>query len=83
METHMNSDNNSISRLLVLGTVICISVLLLSGNFTEQYVPADTASETTDVKDGDREVSCDPFGYYNGKWNLWEFIGDSVSSLFQ
>lgn len=24
----------------------------------------------------------DPPGYLDGKWNLWEFIGDSISSFF-
>lgn len=30
---------------------------------------------------GEGEVYVEPFGYFMGEWNLWEFIGDSIAAL--
>ncbi len=52
------------------------ALLTLFGTFIyedgEKYLPASTF-ETE---------SSEPFGYFRGKWNFWEFVGDSVRSLF-
>ena len=64
----------------VIGTVFCVLTLILSCRDITMTVPVSTESEM--INDGDN-VTADPFGYLNGKWNLWEYIGDSVSSMFQ
>ncbi len=30
---------------------------------------------------GEGHASAEPFGYFMGEWNLWEFIGDSIAAL--
>lgn len=75
----------TIRTFALFGTVICLLTFLLSsfGGDTEEIIPVSTETECDGVNDGDSEASVDPFGYFNGKWNLWEYIGDSVSSLIQ
>ena len=28
-----------------------------------------------------RDTAAEPFGYMNGKWNLWEYLGDVMADL--
>jgi hypothetical protein len=28
-----------------------------------------------------RDASAEPFGYMNGRWNLWEYLGDVMAEL--
>lgn len=28
-----------------------------------------------------RDTSAEPFGYMNGRWNLWEYLGDVMADL--
>lgn len=64
----------------VVGAIFCLVVLFFVCGEAEFAVPVSALNGS--VNDGDSAVA-DPFGYHNGKWSLWEYIGDSVSSLFQ
>ncbi len=81
-EAEVNPLNNNFSKLLIIGTLIITSTILLSAGFNEGYTFVSSI-QPNDISNGDSAVNSDPFGYYMGKWNLWEYIGDSVSSLFQ
>ena len=66
--------------VFAVGTVICITATALFGNIRVKYT---TVSAITDDvhSEAEKNTAVDPFGYFNGEWNLWEFIGDSFSSL--
>ena len=33
------------------------------------------------LRENIRNASGEPFGYMNGRWNLWEYLGDVMASL--
>ncbi len=71
--------SRSTDILMIFGTVVCTMTVVLMLNPSSKkkdamYV-ADIFSENSE------DTSGEPFGYFRGSWNLWEFIGDSVSSL--
>ncbi len=63
------------------GTASDHAVPVMSGAVTE----APDAQDFTDVRELLREnvrhASGEPFGYMNGSWNLWEYLGDVMASL--
>jgi len=63
-----------LSRFFKLSAVLCLITLFLccSYNSEELYIPVSISSATTD-----------PDGYLNGKWNIWEFIGDFFSGILE
>ena len=65
-------------RLISIG-----SLILIVGIFTLR-IPitkyTEAMSEVTTHSESENAI-VEPFGYYDGKWNLWEYIGDLVSSL--
>ena len=51
----------------------------ITEEFTEQE---ESARETLRKAVRDAAVtSGEPFGYVNGKWNLWEYLGDMMAAL--
>ena len=77
-------NNSSLFFMTVLtGTLISTFFLLVSDYRADSRNEAVPASVTYTDESEKEDVSSDPFGYFNGKWNLWEFIGDSAASLFQ
>lgn len=53
---------------------------------SNEYVAAmlgldDHAAAKKEQLEDSRMTVIEPFGYFNGEWNLWEYIGDSLSSL--
>ncbi len=68
---------------LLIGIVLCVATLLFSVSSSSYGDKAVTVSgQPSHGETAENEgTSADPFGYFRGEWNLWEFIGDSVSSL--
>ena len=64
--------------VVLIGGTMVGSVFILNSNSRNEYI---TVSNTTETNDGDQVISSEPYGYFSGKWNLWEYIGDFVSTL--
>ena len=47
-----------------------------------EYVAVMLGVENADASGTSVALTEEPPGYLDGKWNLWEFIGDSISSFF-
>ena len=79
----MSGNTEKVKYFILVCTAICV-ITLLCGNNNGKIGVLEVSTVTDDVySDSDSEVSVDPFGYFNGEWNLWEYIGDSVSSFFE
>lgn len=63
--------------LLAAGCAAVIFTLAISAKSTF----GEEIAVTTSAYIGDKEAIAEPFGYFMGEWNLWEFIGDSIASL--
>lgn len=75
---------SNIKLLILLGIFVCLLTVVLCADCRTPYAQAAYASadDSADEIYND-EVSVDPFGYFNGRWNIWEYIGDTLASLFQ
>lgn len=63
---------------MTVGIIICLAIasLLKDPSYTE------ASSEFINKTDYSEDVSsAEPFGYLNGEWNIWEYIGDYFASL--
>ena len=67
-------------KILAIGTVICIVSTVFFSDMTPKYTSVSAITDENG-KTIEESATADPFGYFNGEWNLWEFIGDSFSSL--
>lgn len=47
-----------------------------------EYVAVMLGVEDADASGTSVALTEEPPGYLDGRWNLWEFIGDSISSFF-
>lgn len=74
-----NSELKNFRRLLWVGCALLALITATSNREKGQYAPvwAELGNSSED------DASAEPFGYFMGEWNLWEFIGDSVASLIQ
>lgn len=73
--------------------VLALGTALLTGFFLATVLPPEQASPTTveavpvmqlvreQVAAGEEPVLVEPFGTFQGQWNLWEYIGDLLWSL--
>lgn len=61
--------------LLVLGGVLICSLLFTGRSHSTAVEVVSNPSEYTESSGGE------PFGYFMGEWNLWEYIGDSLAHL--
>ena len=75
-------NGKAFSRFLKLSAVLCLITLFLCCNYNngEIYIPTSTV---TDTKNDSDVSSVDADGYLNGKWNIWEFIGDFFSGMLK
>lgn len=48
---------------------------------TEETLPADGENMKEFLRKSIRDTSAEPFGYMNGRWNLWEYLGDVMAEL--
>ena len=52
---------------------------------TSRYISVLSQTEeniqSTSIEAEKELTAAEPFGYFNGEWSLWEYIGDSVSSI--
>lgn len=64
--------------LLVLSAVLFLSTVIFQkpSRLTEQPLKVEVSASVDESL-----VSAEPFGYFMGEWNLWEFIGDSIAAL--
>lgn len=76
-KTANKSELTNFKRILIIGVAVVLSLAVISVNEKEEYVTVSAG-----VSHGEQDdTSAEPFGYLNGEWNLWEYIGDTVSSL--
>ena len=61
---------------------------ILNGNaipvmstFGEETASADGEELRELLRKNLRDTSAEPFGYMNGRWNLWEYLGDVMAEL--
>lgn len=79
------NDNKQYSRifphLIILSVILCLTTLFMSGyhDTKDDYLEATKVDENV----CDSDVSADADGYLNGRWNLWEFIGDFFSGMIE
>ncbi len=89
-----NTTYRAAGLVLGLGCVMVTAFFLhtILPQKTETSLPADAiAVMSTAVTDEPRETvttpaeryhtGAEPFGYMDGEWNLWEYIGDLMVSL--
>ncbi len=64
--------------LLVLSAVLFLSTVIFqkASRLTDQPLRVEVSASVDE-----RLTSAEPFGYFMGEWNLWEFIGDSIAAL--
>ena len=74
-----NSELKNFRRFLWVGCALLALITATAYREKGQYAPvwAELGNSSED------DASAEPFGYFMGEWNLWEFIGDSVASLIQ
>lgn len=65
--------------LLLVGCFAFTVLMIVHGEYEEKYIQASASLDEPIEND---DASAEPFGYFMGEWNLWEFIGDTVSSHF-
>lgn len=73
--------------------VLALGTALLAGFFFAAVLPPDKAAPTTvdavpvmqlvreEVSVVEEPVLVEPFGTFQGQWNLWEYIGDLLWSF--
>ena len=70
---------DNFKRLIILSVIIILATTVSSYFDKPRYI--ETAVMTnSNVED---DALAEPFGYFMGEWNLWEFIGDSVALFFK
>ena len=75
----LKSSFSSFTKLMFIGSaVVMISIASIS-KVESKYIMV--SNEINEAEKND-DASAEPFGYFMGEWNLWEYIGDTVSSLF-
>ena len=70
-------DFKPFSRIMIVGIFVLISFTLMISDVSDVYIEANSNSVESENRG---EAGAEPFGYFKGKWNLWEYIGDFVSS---
>ena len=68
------SEKNVYRRCLMLGSAAVICAMLACRNFDSLSVEVSARAESVDV-------ASDAPGEFGGRWNLWEYIGDSMAAL--
>ena len=75
-------------RFLALGAAIVVFGLAVfsSGGGKESVLRREEAAAAAlivgaEETPAETEPSEEPPGYLNGKWNFWEYVGDSLASL--
>lgn len=77
-------------QVLVLGSVMLVCFFVFSvwdtdSPKTSDAQPADAIAVIA-MQDVQRPtetatIAAEPFGYYDGEWNLWEYLGDLLVSF--
>ncbi len=67
---------------ILISALICfIAISTCNTSFsTEDSVQVSSLLNENSVRN---DVTADPDGYLNGKWNIWEFVGDFFSNMFE
>lgn len=47
----------------------------------EESLPTDRENIKEFIRKNIRDTAAEPFGYMNGRWNLWEYLGDVMAEL--
>ena len=77
----MNHGFTMFKLFLIAGAVICLIIISLM-SFSDSKDYAAVSSDLSGVTVDSDSIS-EQMGYFNGKWNLWEYIGDFVANLFK
>ena len=72
----------NIFGFILISLILCF-VALISCNIYEINDKAIEASNLLSEELKDSDATADPDGYLNGKWNIWEFVGDYFSGLIE
>ncbi len=81
------SDTRSGYRFLALGAaavVFGIAVFSAGGGGEDSVLRREetaAAALVVGAEETHAETEEEPPGYLNGKWNFWEYVGDSLASL--
>lgn len=70
---------SSFTKLMLIGSALVMISLVPTSKRESKYIMV--SNEINEAEKND-DASAEPFGYFMGEWNLWEYIGDTVSSLF-
>ncbi len=67
---------------ILISALICfIAISTCNTSYsTKDYVQV---SSSLNENTNDSDVTADPDGYLNGKWNIWEFVGDFFSGMLE
>ena len=66
---------------LLFGIAVCLLFTLTLTNDLPEYI--SVFSPVSSTENHNESTTADPFGYFNGKWNLWEYLGDAFASIFE
>ena len=73
--------SKSVRSVIIFGTLLCLGFTLTFAEKEPKYAPVSSVFEENSSEN--ENATADPFGYFNGKWNLWEYLGDTFSSLIE
>lgn len=75
-------------QVLILGLAMLVGFFHLTLWQAKAYEPATIPNDTLAViamqnvqRPEETTAVAEPFGYYDGAWNLWEYLGDLLLSL--
>ena len=77
-KSSVKDHTNAYKRIITIG---CFMLMILTASIPSadgRYI--EVLSNETTLNESEDAIS-DRFGYFQGKWNLWEYIGDYISSL--
>lgn len=81
-ESEANASSKGIGTVLILGVLICLGTMFTFSEKEQKYVPVSSMVDE-ELSAENENTTADPFGYFNGKWNLWEYLGDIFSSMIE
>ena len=67
---------------ILLSAVVCYFTLIFCDTSTQSSTFLPVSASWNEDHDN-FSSGADPMGYLNGKWNLWEFVGDFFSGFIE
>lgn len=73
-QSSAHGKHHKFGKYLLIGAIISSVTLFMCRNFDKTVIPVSAGTDMLGA-------AADAPGEFGGKWNLWEYIGDTVASL--